>query len=137
MRAPGITSCIRLMERKKVDFPQPDGPMMAVTMLGAMLMVTSRMARRLPYQAETASALTGSPMNDSFGLSRACPRRQAASQEASGEIQDDDDGEQYERSRPGLPVLVGIRGGRIDVDLMRKRLDRSARRKLGGRIAER
>ena len=30
-RAPGTSSCIRLRERRKVDFPQPDGPMRAVT----------------------------------------------------------------------------------------------------------
>ena len=30
-RAPGIVSCIRLRQRRNVDFPQPDGPMIAVT----------------------------------------------------------------------------------------------------------
>src|SRR5947208_3174240 len=31
MRAVGTSSCIRLSARRKVDFPQPLGPMMAVT----------------------------------------------------------------------------------------------------------
>ena len=30
-RAIGIVSFIRLMQRRKVDLPQPDGPMKAVT----------------------------------------------------------------------------------------------------------
>src|SRR5215216_5222845 len=29
--APGITSCMRFSVRSRVDFPQPDGPMKAVT----------------------------------------------------------------------------------------------------------
>ena len=33
-RAPGISSCMRLMQRTIVDLPQPDGPMIAVTSLG-------------------------------------------------------------------------------------------------------
>jgi hypothetical protein len=59
-------TCIPKVIRRKVDLPQPEGPTMAVTLLGSMFMVTSRMARRLPYQADTASALTGSPTYDSF-----------------------------------------------------------------------
>jgi hypothetical protein len=34
-RAPGISSCMRLMQRTSVDLPHPDGPIMAVTSLGA------------------------------------------------------------------------------------------------------
>ena len=34
-RAPGISSCMRLMQRTSVDLPQPDGPIIAVTSLGA------------------------------------------------------------------------------------------------------
>ena len=38
-RAPGISSFMRLIERRKVDFPQPDGPMSAVTARGAIVQV--------------------------------------------------------------------------------------------------
>ena len=38
-RAPGISSFIRLIERRKVDLPQPDGPMSAVTARGAIVEV--------------------------------------------------------------------------------------------------
>ena len=37
-RAPGISSCMRLMQRTIVDLPQPDGPMMAVTSLAGKSM---------------------------------------------------------------------------------------------------
>ena len=38
-RAPGISSCMRLMQRTSVDLPQPDGPMIAVTSFGRELEV--------------------------------------------------------------------------------------------------
>jgi len=47
-RAPGITSCIRLRVRRKVDLPQPDGPMNAVTDFGSMVSETSATARKSP-----------------------------------------------------------------------------------------
>ena len=47
-RAPGITSCIRLRERSTVDLPQPDGPMIAVTLRGSMVIDTSSTALKLP-----------------------------------------------------------------------------------------
>ena len=47
-RAPGSTSCIRLMERRKVDFPQPDGPISAVTDLGSMTMLMLSIALKPP-----------------------------------------------------------------------------------------
>ncbi len=40
-RAPGISSCIRLTQRTMVDFPHPDGPMIAVTRPGSKLRLTS------------------------------------------------------------------------------------------------
>src|SRR5665648_80041 len=47
-RAPGMTSCMRLSVRMKVDFPQPDGPMIAVTERGSITIVTSATARNAP-----------------------------------------------------------------------------------------
>src|SRR5438477_6764782 len=51
MRAPGITSCIRLRIRMNVDFPQPDGPISAVTCLGSIVRLTSSIAFVDPYHA--------------------------------------------------------------------------------------
>ena len=47
-RAPGMTSCMRLSDRRKVDLPQPDGPISAVTDLGSMVMLTPATARNPP-----------------------------------------------------------------------------------------
>src|SRR5204862_6840137 len=52
MRVFGTSSCIRLRQRIKVDFPQPLGPMIAVTAFDATSSVTSLMARFSPYQIE-------------------------------------------------------------------------------------
>ena len=41
------TSCMRFRVRRKVDLPQPEGPMNAVTDLASMLMLTSSTARNL------------------------------------------------------------------------------------------
>ncbi len=43
-----MVSFIRLMQRRKVDLPQPDGPMKAVTVLSAMSTFTSLMAWLVP-----------------------------------------------------------------------------------------
>src|SRR5689334_19709355 len=42
---------MRLMQRTTVDLPEPEGPMSAVTRLGAKSMVKSLMLWRSPYQA--------------------------------------------------------------------------------------
>src|SRR5712691_7075012 len=41
---PSDSSCIRLRQRRKVLFPHPDGPMMAVTVLAGKRMEISRTA---------------------------------------------------------------------------------------------
>src|ERR1051326_5734846 len=43
---------MRLSERMKVDLPQPLGPMIAVTALEAISIVTPSVARFAPYQIE-------------------------------------------------------------------------------------
>ncbi len=43
-----MTSCMRLSVRRKVDLPQPDGPMNAVTVRGSMVSDTPSTARNLP-----------------------------------------------------------------------------------------
>ena len=48
MCAPGISSCIRFSERRNVLFPQPDGPMIAVTAWGRIDIDTSFTALNAP-----------------------------------------------------------------------------------------
>src|SRR5580658_2458851 len=50
MRVPDVSSCMRLSARRKVDLPQPLGPMMAVTFFAGMVIETSMSAWRWPYQ---------------------------------------------------------------------------------------
>ncbi len=47
-RAPGMTSCMRFSDRRKVDLPQPEGPISAVTLRGSMEMLTPSTALKLP-----------------------------------------------------------------------------------------
>src|SRR6185437_5924814 len=54
-RAPGVSSCMRLSVRRKVDLPQPDGPMIAVTARGGMVRLTPLTARNAPYQTSRPS----------------------------------------------------------------------------------
>ena len=54
------------MERRKVDFPQPDGPMMAVTALRSIANTSSRRTCRSPYQKEK-------PRTSTAGAPRSAP----------------------------------------------------------------
>src|SRR5437763_3758223 len=68
--APTMTSCMRLSVRRKVDFPQPEGPIRAVTRLASTVRVTLSIARVDPYQALTPTA--------SIDLDMVLPRRSCA-----------------------------------------------------------
>ena len=48
MWAPVISSCIRFSDRRNVLLPQPDGPMIAVTACGRIVIDTSFTARKVP-----------------------------------------------------------------------------------------
>src|SRR4029078_7925351 len=52
MRACGTNSCMRLSARMNVDFPQPLGPMMAVTAFAGMSRLMLSIARFDPYHIE-------------------------------------------------------------------------------------
>ena len=47
-RAPGVSSCIRLSERRTVVLPQPEEPIRAVTWFGSIVIVTSCTAWNSP-----------------------------------------------------------------------------------------
>ena len=56
-----MNSCILLSVRKNVDFPQPDGPISAVTVPAAKSNVTSLRACFAPNQACTPRASSPEP----------------------------------------------------------------------------
>src|SRR5436190_1453365 len=65
-RAFGIVSCIRFRHRIRVDFPQPDGPMIAVTSCSAKSIVMSRIAFFEPYHADSPLISIFAAMLDSL-----------------------------------------------------------------------
>src|SRR5947209_7053802 len=94
-RAPGTTSCMRLRARRKVDLPQPDGPMTAVTCLGSTVMLTSATAWAEPYQALSPST--------SMRLAMAVPgsgKPVSAGEEAGDDGEDKHDHDKRQRSSP-------------------------------------
>ena len=70
-RALGVTSCILLKQRIRVDLPQPEGPMTAVMRLGATSRSTPRSAWNDPYQA-FKSRTTTPPTRASVSETVAC-----------------------------------------------------------------
>src|SRR2546426_12681047 len=55
---PGMTSCIRLMHLMRVDLPDPEGPITAVTTFGLNFMLISARASLSPNQALRLCAST-------------------------------------------------------------------------------
>src|SRR4051812_11906305 len=66
---PGIKSLSRFMERKKVDLPQPDGPISAVTARGRTAREMLCSACFFPYQKEKFFASI-EPTEDAMGTGR-------------------------------------------------------------------
>src|SRR5512142_2007311 len=81
--APGTVSCIRLRQRRSVDLPQPDGPMMAVTCPLPTLNETSRTALTAPNVAESDSVAmdAGGPASVSIVVAIGTTRSIAAGTE--------------------------------------------------------
>src|SRR5437588_11101342 len=122
-RALGTTSCRRLIERRNVDLPQPDGPIRAVTCLGSTVMLTSARAWNDPNQALRPST----SMRLAMGGSRS-DKPVAAGQEAGNHGQQEHDDDQRKGTGP-RPV---------DGDVERRPcLGEHEERKAGLRPAER
>src|ERR1700745_2787416 len=117
-RAPGTTSCIRLRHRMNVDLPQPDGPMTAVTALGAMVTPIPCKTCALPNHALRSRTMIPSAMRLSY------PREAAARGDAGREAHHKYQADEHERSRPGLAVPVVVWRDRVREDLQRQRRDR-------------
>src|SRR5215217_4159299 len=122
------SSCIRFSVRRKVDLPQPDGPISACTRLGSKLSDTDFTALNLPYMADSLSvtmrgcrAVSGSGRGRGARL-KACPERsegvssaigaEAAYGKAGSQAQYEDEQNQHQRGGPGvlMPLLIGARG---------------------------
>src|SRR2546430_591730 len=114
----GIVSCIRLRHRIRVDFPQPEGPMTAVTMRSSMSIVMSWIASFSPYQAESDSTL--SLIAIALSSRNGSEPDDDARYDAEPEHHDDED----QRYAPSGLVLRHVRSGGPDINGVRQRLDR-------------
>src|SRR5262245_23082542 len=108
--APGVSSCIRLRQRSMVLLPQPEGPMIAVTVCAGNSSDTSRTARCWPKNAVNLTVSSRSRvLADATIPGPRDPTRD--------EGNDQDQTHEYECRCPGQAVPFVVRAGRIDVDL--------------------
>src|SRR5687767_10601725 len=124
-RAPGMVSCMRLRQRRRVDLPQPEGPMIAVTWRSGASNETPRTACVLPNQASRPSArttggLAAAPLTRSVSAAGIASTGDIARDDAD----DEDEADEDERSRPGLGAPPVVGAVCIDKDLEGKRGDR-------------
>src|SRR5215208_6161969 len=119
------SSCIRLSVRRKVDLPQPEGPISACTRLAGKLMETPFTAVNLPYIAVSLSVSTrtrgGAPAAGAgAGMGGATVRSAGSPIEIEpppdgqprAQAQDEYHQDQHQRRSPGVlvPLLVGPGG---------------------------
>src|SRR5277367_5212385 len=124
MRASGFSSCIRFSARRKVDLPQPLGPMMAVTALALTSSETFFTAARSPKKTERLRTISAASelfwlvaMKSNFALET------VARQKAHADVDGEHEQEQHERARPRLTVPVVVRGNCVGENLQRHRGD--------------
>src|SRR6266513_1998681 len=159
----GTNSCIRLRQRRKVDFPQPLGPMIAVTAFDAISRVTSSMARFSPYQTErfftgkvnvaagsgvqgrSAARSRSITVRSGVAITKLTIRkrkldqrcRTPASQNSNHHINAKNPGDEHERASPSLamPIVIGRNG--VSKNLQRKSGDRLTQIMVPKSIAKR
>src|SRR5947209_20336036 len=102
----GMVSCMRLRQRTKVDLPQPEGPMMAVTWRAGISRVISWSAWVVPNQA--LSSCTRMPGSMLAGPLEHAPAGCEPYKNDGSHNGDDQD----QRSSPGhaVPLLIGRDG---------------------------
>src|SRR5215813_8832443 len=115
----------------KVDLPQPDGPMIAVTALGAIVTPIPCSTCALPNHALRSRTTIPSAMGLSY------PRQAAARHDAGRQAHQKNQADEHERSRPGLAVPVVVRRDRVREDLQRECRDRLVESLMPEAITER
>src|SRR5829696_5342327 len=114
------SSCIRFSVRRKVDLPQPDGPISACTRLGAKLSDTDFTAVNLPYRADSLSVtMRGCRAVSDSGRGATARLKVSSAIEAEAtygktgsQAQYEDDQDQHQSGGPGvlMPLLIGTGG---------------------------
>src|ERR1700736_4975246 len=136
MRAPGTSSCMRLMHRITVLLPLPEGPISAVTLRGGAVRSTSSTTLWPPNHAVSFSMLRppaagpstsvgavtgGATGSDPVAIS-VFRRAHAAPEEASHEGEDQHDRDQGQRAGPRSRLCLLEAGDRVGEDLQRQGL---------------
>src|SRR5205814_6879505 len=113
--APGVNSCMRFRQRSSVLLPQPEGPMIAVTVCAGNRSDTSRTARCCPNSAVRCAVSSRKRVLADATISG--PR-----DPAGGERDDQHESHQHERGCPREPMPLIERPGGVHIDLERQRL---------------
>src|SRR5256885_9692040 len=129
-RTPVTVSCIRLRQRRKVDLPQPEGPIIAVTDRSRRLRETPRTACTRPkYASRPPTAMRGAAECSVSGVPSLARGEAASRGDTRGKADDEDDADEDEGGGPGLRVPLVVGTDRIGEDLQRKRRDRRPKRR--------
>src|SRR6185369_6529965 len=112
IQPPSVNSCMRFRVRRKVDLPQPEGPINALTLLLAKVSVTFFTAVNLPYIAVSLSV----PSRTCCSGMEPPPRG-----EASTHTKHEDHQDQNQRRGPGQLVPLFISARRVLEDHERQR----------------
>src|SRR5512141_587199 len=119
---PSVISCIRFSVRRKVLFPQPDGPMRACTWLAANESVTPFTAVYLPYIADILSVAMRGATPPAAGSGRRVPGTSRTASTMAGartvrhhagdDVEHEHQQDEHQRRGPRVPVplLVRARG---------------------------
>src|SRR2546423_1886470 len=121
---------MRLRQRSSVLFPQPDGPMIAVTVCAGNSSETSRTARCCPNRAVRRTVSSRSRVLADATMALPCDP-------AGGQGNSEHQTHEHEGGGPGqaMPLLEGA--CRVHVDLERQRLHGLGDREAEVEIAER
>src|SRR6187402_517978 len=118
IHAPGMVSCIRLIVRRNVDLPHPDGPISACTWLDANDSDTSFTAANSPYIALNASVRTRGvcwrvalPIGGCVGsrIASDIATQPLPGDDARNDTEREHHEDQHQRCRPGQLVPLGVR----------------------------
>src|SRR5688500_11756177 len=108
-----MVSCSRLRQRRKVDFPHPDGPITAVTSRSRRSNDTSRMADVSPkYAVRQSACRRGRPRGSARRSVVGAGADTGSGSKAGSDTDDEDENDEYQRASPGepAPVVVGTVG---------------------------
>src|SRR5690349_24617655 len=132
MRAIGTSSCIRLRQRMKVDLPQPEGPMIAVTRFSSTGIEIERSTVLSPKPAVRFSTTIFGTMSLVGRFTRVmsvAPLVLAAQHDGHGVEQEQDDHQDHDRRRRVLEEgLLRHRDPVEDLDRQRRVLRAHVRR---------